>query len=112
MAEDITATPDAPVERTIALSSLQDSLGSTLGDALQDLLEGTAEDIRMFATAIAQNMVRAAAVGDHATVKELSQQLPVLAEINRVRIVKKAWETVIKVVDTMALFSMRVLNPA
>lgn len=83
---------------TVKWTDLQNQLGAQLTESLQGLVEGSAQDIQLFANAIASELVLATAAGDKAALRELEAQLLVIAEINRVRVAKEKEGFVLKLV--------------
>lgn len=80
---------------------LRDQLGAQLGTSLQGIVEGAANDIAVFANAIAAEMVLALSTGDEAGVEELKAQLHVIAELNRIRVAKEQEQTVLKLIGVV-----------
>lgn len=75
-------------------SDLRDALAESLQQSLRALVEGTQEDLRRFALSISDDLSLALARNDQDLASEIADQAQLLAEINRLRAVNEAWDTV------------------
>ena len=81
---------------TVDIKAIRDVILNELGD----VLSGTARDLKEFGTKIAESLISAAKSGDASRKAELIAQLRAVAEIQRVRVNKRAWAVVEKVAST------------
>lgn len=83
---------------------LREEVEAILEEGLQDVVEGATEDIRRYAQTISQDLTRAGMIPDpktrNAVVNELLAQSRLLAEMNRLRAVNEAWDSVDRIVAT------------
>lgn len=80
------------------LDRLKGDMTAALSDGLADLVEGTAEDLQAYSSAISQDLLLAGIAGDSDMQGQLLDQLKLLAELNRIRVENHAWVVVEKVV--------------
>lgn len=82
---------------TVTVSALRDQVVGTIANAVGIVVQGAADDVLKYATAITDSLVIAQAEVDaakrDALVKELLGQLGLLAELNRVRASETGFET-------------------
>lgn len=84
----------------------RNSLAVALSDALSGLLEGAANDVEHFVMGISNDAVIAGSLGRDDLLRELLAQTRLLAELNRLRAVNQAWDTVENVVRAMVAFAV------
>lgn len=96
----------------MTMPDFRDALADAVQSQLDDLLEGAEADVRQFAVAIANDLTRAASQGDSEMVAALSEQMQLLGEINRVRAVNEAWDTVGAVIRVAGVFAIRMVASA
>lgn len=77
------------------------AVGDSIAVALDGIVEGAAEDVRKFGSDIAINAIRIAKISDKerrdSALQEISSQLKLLAEINRIRVNRESWEVFEKI---------------
>ncbi len=93
-----------------------DGLVGSVADAvkasLRGVLDGAERDLQTFGIAIANDLVAAARSGEAALVDECVHQAKTLAEVQRLRAVREAWETVEAVVRATGKTLLAVLSTA
>ncbi len=89
--------------------SLTLELKGEVVEGLKGLVDGAEADLREFGLAIAADLVRAVGAKDEALLAELQHQLPVLAEINRIRLVNATWEQVYAVLSIIGRVALKTL---
>lgn len=73
---------------------IRDQVASRLAERAAALLEGTTEDLAVWARRIAEDALEAAALGRLDLVTALEEQAVALAEAQRLRLVGSAWDEV------------------
>jgi len=86
--------PNDPTLPPLDFDNLDESVEERLNAGLGRLLSGSAEDIRVYASAIAADLAIATATGDEEALDHLTGQAAMLAEKNRVRGAREVWAQV------------------
>lgn len=73
-----------------------EGLGDEATAALKGLVDGAQEDLKTYGKAIAKDMVAAVRDNRPEIQSELREQLKVLAEIHRIRLVGTTWDFVVE----------------
>lgn len=81
-----------------------EDLVEPLRAALDGVVEGAAEDVEEYATALSVDLAQLAAAGDDAGVAEVQAQARALAETSRLRATSAGWEAFTASVGAVARF--------
>lgn len=87
--------------KNLDLRRLGADLVPVLVDGIEHLIEGTAEDIQLYARAITEDLLEAQLKDLHGTVDQLMDQLILLAEIQEIRIRNNNWALLTAVVGAV-----------
>lgn len=96
----------------INFDELVEPMEELVKDALKDLVTGAAADIQAFGLEIAKNMARAVSLGRKDLIDNLVGQTRMLAELQRVKAVNAAWDTVERVLKVAGNFALKVVATA
>ena len=96
-------------QQNLTVDQATEKLEQAISDQVEELLEGAKSDIQTFSRDIARNIVVAVRKGRTDLVDELKDQLGLLAEINRLRAIESAYDTIRIVIDTAASVARRFL---
>lgn len=90
----------------IDFGAIRTELGEVLSEALSDVVEGAAGDLKTFGADIATDMVASIAAGNTAMTNELKAQIRVLGAINKIRASNAAWG----ILDAVTSIAMRTVQ--
>ena len=98
--------------KQLDVAALRESIVDTLEASLAGLIEGSADDIRMFAVDISRDLALAVADNRKDLVEILVDQLGLLAEINRIRLANQSNDAIKKIIQTIATFALNLVVAA
>lgn len=85
------------------------AISEAFEQAARGMLDGLKEDIRDFAMEIGRRIARAALANRPDLVEELKDQLLMLAEMERVKVVNETNDAINKVIDIIATTAIKLL---
>lgn len=80
------------------LTKIKDELKDTIQETLREMVEGTEEDLTQFAQQITDGMILAIALNRNDLLEIYQGSFEMLAEKQRIRLVKSSWNAVFAVV--------------
>lgn len=97
-------------EKKVDLEALAKELGGQALELLKGKLSGSEADLKEFGGAIAKDMLSAVRTGDEAWRSELTEQVKVLGEIQRIRLNGVTWEVVTQTFFSIAKVAMKAVS--